>query len=42
MKSSVCLLAELTPAVGDIVFSGVAVAFFALARAFAWFCEKVR
>ncbi len=35
-------LAELTPVVGDVVFAGIAVAFFALAIAYAWFCKKVR
>jgi len=35
-------LADLPPVTGDAVFVGVAVAFFALAIAFAWFCKKVR
>ncbi len=30
------------PAMSDILFVGLAVAFFVLAAAFAWFCEKVR
>jgi hypothetical protein len=30
------------PAMSDILLVGLAVAFFVLAAAFAWFCEKVR
>lgn len=30
------------PLMSDVLFVGLAVAFFALAVAFAWFCEKVR
>jgi hypothetical protein len=30
------------PPMSDVLFVGLAVAFFALAAAFAWFCEKVR
>jgi hypothetical protein len=29
-------------AMNDLLFIGLTVAFFALATAFAWFCEKVR
>ncbi len=35
-------LAELAPAVSDVVYAGAAVAFFAVAIAFARFCEKIR
>jgi uncharacterized membrane protein len=42
MNSSAFSLAELTPVVGDFVFVGVTLAFFALAIAYAWFCKKVR
>jgi hypothetical protein len=40
--NSPVLLADLAPMVGDMVFAGVAVTFFALAAAFSWFCKKVR
>jgi hypothetical protein len=42
MNSPAFLLADLTPAVGDLVFVGVSVVFFAVAIAFSWFCKKVR
>jgi hypothetical protein len=42
MISPALLLAELSPAAGDLVFVGISVAFFALAIAYAWFCKKVR
>jgi hypothetical protein len=42
MNSPILLLAELSPAAGDLVFAGVSVAFFALAMAYVWFCKKVR
>ena len=42
MDSSVFSLAEITPIVGDFVFVGVTLAFFALAISYAWFCKKVR
>lgn len=42
MNSTAFPLAELAPATGDLIFAGAAVAFFALAIAFAWFCKKVR
>jgi hypothetical protein len=42
MNSPALPLAELAPAVGDLLFAGISVAFFALAVAYAWFCKKVR
>ncbi|MDD2765483.1 MAG: hypothetical protein PHE83_16095 [Opitutaceae bacterium] len=42
MNSPALLLAELPPVMSDLVFVGAAVAFFALAAAYAWFCGKVR
>ena len=42
MNSAPLPLAELTPLVGDFVFVGVTLAFFALAIAYASFCKKVR
>ena len=42
MNSSAISLAELTPIVGDFVFVGVTLAFFALAIVYAWFSKKVR
>ena len=42
MNTAALPLAELTAAVGDLVFVGISVAFFALAIAYAWFCKKVR
>jgi hypothetical protein len=42
MNSPALLLADMAPVVGDVVFAGVSVAFFALAIVFAWFCKKVR
>jgi hypothetical protein len=35
-------LAALPPLVSDLVFFGLTLAFFAVALAFAWFCEQVR
>ncbi len=35
-------LAALTPLVSDLVFTGLTLAFFAIAIAYAWFCERVR
>jgi hypothetical protein len=42
MNAPACFLAELTPLTADLVFAGLSVVFFALAIAYAWFCEKVR
>jgi hypothetical protein len=42
MNSPALLLAELSPAMGDVIFTAVSVAFFALAAADAWFCQKIR
>jgi hypothetical protein len=42
MNQHAFLLADMAPVVGDLVFAGVSVAFFALAIAYAWFCKKVR
>jgi hypothetical protein len=42
MNPPVLLLADMAPVVGDLVFAGVSVVFFALAIAYAWFCKKVR
>jgi hypothetical protein len=36
------LLAALTPLASDLVYAGISVAFFVLAAAYAWFCQKVR
>lgn len=42
MNSPALPLAALTPLASDVVFAGIAVAFFVLAAAYAWFCRKVR
>ncbi len=42
MNSSALMLAGLAPVAFDLVYTGISVAFFALAVAFAWFCKKVR
>jgi hypothetical protein len=42
MNSLALPLAEVTSGVGDLVFAGASVAFFALAMVYAWFCKKVR
>jgi hypothetical protein len=42
MNSAALPLAVLTPLAADVIFIGLCVAFFAVAVAYAWFCEKVR
>ena len=42
MNSPALLLTGTTPVIDDLTFIGVAVTFFALAVAYAWFCKKVR
>ena len=42
MQSTVLALAALADSGPDLAFVGAAVGFFALAVAFAWFCEKLR
>jgi hypothetical protein len=42
MNSPTWFLTALSPLLSDLVFTGVSVAFFALAIAYAWFCEQVR
>jgi hypothetical protein len=42
MNAPAWILAELSPLASDLVFVGLTLAFFALAVAYAWFCEKVR
>ena len=42
MNAPVWILAALSPRVADLVYVGLTVAFFGLAIAYAWFCEKVR
>ena len=34
--------ATLAPLVSDLMFTGLTLAFFAVAIAYAWFCERVR
>ena len=42
MNSPALPLAALTPIWSDLVFVGISVAFFGIAIAYAWFCQKVR
>ena len=42
MNSPALLLATLTPLASDLVYAGISAAFFVLAAAYAYFCEKVR
>jgi len=42
MNAPAWILAELSPRVADLVYVVLTVAFFGLAIAYAWFCEKVR
>jgi hypothetical protein len=42
MNPTATLLAALPPIASDVAFVALTAAFFALAVAYAWFCEKVR
>ncbi len=42
MNAPVMALAELSPAISDLIYAGLSVAFFVLALAYTRFCEKVR
>ncbi len=42
MNAPVTILADLSPAISDLVYVGLSVAFFVVATAYARFCGKVR